>query len=70
VPTTIGKKKYMPPPSAEGTDGSNPDLCLAHYKVIDGDGFAYDRVSIQLTIHNAGVSEDIDAALVAVIDGT
>ena len=64
---TIAKKKFTGY-DANGTDGTDYSKMSAVYKVVDSDGFSYNRVSIAATIHNSGVAADIDAALLAEIE--
>jgi len=65
--TIISQKKYVVADGC-GTDGSDTGKMRALYKVIDADGFSYAQVSIPYDVHLAGISPDIDAALVDAID--
>ncbi len=62
---TVANKIFKNEYDAHCSDGTDPEKMTAIYdKVLDTDGFQYDKVHIPATVHNSGD----DAAIVAALE--
>ena len=61
---TVSQKKFV----AYGACCTATKAC-AYYHVIDSDGYNYESIKIAASIHDAGVDENINTAIEAVING-
>ena len=66
---TISKKIFIAF-SAEMTDGTDLEKCVALYKAIDSDGFSYDNIKIPAITHNSGSDADINLAIATSIENS